>query len=225
MKVQKTEAIEDYLKAIHALQQEGGAPVSTSAVAQRLGVSAPAASAMIKKLAARGLARHERYRGVSLTRGGERVAVEVLRHHRLLEQYLAQRLGVGIDDVHQEAERLEHALSEELEALIDRELGYPTHDPHGDPIPDADLNVPQTPARTLGDLEPGEKSTVRRVPDRDRELLGYLSSLGLMPGAVVKLVSAAPFGGPLVVNVGGTEAAISAELAAVIGVAPPGDRV
>jgi DtxR family Mn-dependent transcriptional regulator len=219
-KMHQTEAIEDYLKAIYALQQEGGTPVSTSAVAERMAVSAPAASAMIKKLASRGLAQHERYRGVSLTPGGERVAVEVLRHHRLLEQFLAQRLGVGIDDVHQEAERLEHALSEELEALIDRELGYPTHDPHGDPIPDAELNLPQAPVRTLVDLEQGETSTVQRVPDRDRQLLGYLSSLGLMPGASVELVSAAPFDGPLVVKVGGAEAAISADLAATIGVGP-----
>ncbi len=218
--MQQTQAIEDYLKAIYALQQEDGTPVSTSAVAERMGVSAPAASAMVKKLASRGLARHERYRGVSLTPGGERVAVEVLRHHRLLEQFLAQRLGVGIDDVHQEAERLEHALSEELEALIDRELGYPTHDPHGDPIPDAELNLPQAPVRTLLDLEPGEASTVQRVPDRDRQLLGYLSSLGLMPGASVELVSAAPFDGPLVVKVGGVETAISADLAATIGVGP-----
>jgi DtxR family transcriptional regulator, Mn-dependent transcriptional regulator len=219
-KVQQTEAIEDYLKAIYALQQDGGTPVSTSAVAERMGVSAPAASSMMKKLASRGLARHELYRGVSLTRGGERVAVEVLRHHRLLEQYLAQRLGVGIDDVHHEAERLEHALSEELEALIDRELGYPTHDPHGHPIPDAELNVTEAPVRTLVDLEPGETSTVQRVPDHDRQLLGYLSSLGLMPGASVELVSAAPFGGPLIVIVGGAEAAISADLAATIGVTP-----
>ena len=217
--MQQTQAIEDYLKAIYALQ-EGGSPVATSAVAERMGVSAPAASAMIKKLASRGLARHERYRGVSLTPAGERVAVEVLRHHRLLEQFLAQRLGVGIDDVHEEAERLEHALSEELEALIDRELGYPTHDPHGDPIPDAELKLPQSPVRTLADLEPGEHSTVQRVPDRDRQLLGYLSSLGLMPGASVELVSAAPFRGPLVVNVDGAEAAISADLAATIGVGP-----
>ncbi len=219
-KVQQTEAIEDYLKAIYALQQDGGTPVSTSALAERMGVSAPAASSMIKKLASRGLARHELYRGVSLTRGGERVAVEVLRHHRLLEQYLAQRLGVGIDDVHHEAERLEHALSEELEALIDRELGYPTHDPHGHPIPDAELKVTEAPVRTLVDLEPGETSIVQRVPDHDRQLLGYLSTLGLMPGASVELVSAAPFGGPLIVIIGGAEAAISADLAATIGVGP-----
>jgi DtxR family Mn-dependent transcriptional regulator len=219
-KMQQTQAIEDYLKAIYALQQEAGTPVSTSAVAERMGVSAPAASAMIKKLASRGLAQHERYRGVSLTPGGELVAVEVLRHHRLLEQFLAQRLGLGIDDVHEEAERLEHALSEELEALIDRELGYPTHDPHGDPIPDAELNLPQASARTLVDLEPGETSTVQRVPDRDRQLLSYLSTLGLTPGASVELVSAAPFHGPLVVKVDGVEAAISADLAATIGVGP-----
>jgi DtxR family Mn-dependent transcriptional regulator len=219
-KMQQTEAIEDYLKTIYALQQDGGAPVSTSAVAVRMGVSAPAASAMIKKLASRGLAQHRLYRGVSLTPGGERVAVEVLRHHRLLEQFLAQRLGLGIDDVHEEAERLEHALSEELEALIDRELGYPTHDPHGDPIPDAELNLPQASARTLVDLEPGETSTVQRVPDRDRQLLSYLSTLGLTPGASVELVSAAPFHGPLVVKVDGVEAAISADLAATIGVGP-----
>jgi DtxR family Mn-dependent transcriptional regulator len=218
--MQQSQAIEDYLKAIYALQQDAGTPVSTSAVAERMGVSAPAASAMIKKLASRGLAQHERYRGVSLTPGGERAAVEVLRHHRLLEQFLAQRLGVGIDDVHQEAERLEHALSEELEALIDHELGYPTHDPHGDPIPDAELNLPQSSVRTLVDLEPGETSTVERVPDRDRQLLGYLSSLGLMPGASVKLVSAAPFGGPLVLKVGGTETPISGDLAALVGIAP-----
>src|SRR5260221_10280024 len=209
-KMQQTQAIEDYLKAIYALQQDAGTRVCRSAVAERMGVSAPAASAMIKKRASRGLAQHERYRGVFLTPGGERVAIEVLRHHRLLEQFVAKRLGVGIDDVHQEAERLEHALSEELEALIDRELGYPTHDPHGDPIPDAELNLPQAPVRTLVDLRPGEKSTVQRVPDRDRQLLGYLSSLGLMPGASVELVSAAPFDGPLVVKIDGVEAASAA---------------
>jgi DtxR family Mn-dependent transcriptional regulator len=218
MKQRQTKAIEDYLKTIYALQQDAGAPVSTSAVARRMGVSAPAASAMIKKLASRRLVRHERYRGVSLTRAGERAAVEVLRHHRLLEQYLAQRLGVGIDDVHAEAERLEHALSEELEELIDRELGFPTHDPHGDPIPDADLNVPETPARTLGDLEPGERASIRRVPDHDRTLLGYLSSLGLLPGQAVQLVSAAPFGGPVIVLADGVESPISPDLAALIGI-------
>jgi DtxR family Mn-dependent transcriptional regulator len=214
----QTHAIEDYLKVIYTLAHEEGAPVTTSAVARRMAVSAPAASAMVKKLASRGLARHERYRGVTLTRKGERVAVEVLRHHRLLEQYLASRLGVGIDEVHDEAEQLEHALSEELEARIDRELGFPTHDPHGHPIPDSELKVPRTRMRTLADLEPGEQATVRRVPDGDRQLLGYLSTLGLLPGRMIELVSASPFGGPLVLLASGVEYSVARDLAALIGV-------
>src|SRR5919197_2506872 len=171
----RSQAIEDYLKAIYALQQEQGIPVSTSAVAERMAVSAPAATTMVKKLASLGLVRHERYRGVTLTRTGELAAVEVIRHHRLLEQYLAQRLGLAIDEVHQEAERLEHALSEELEARIGEELGFPTHDPHGDPIPDASLRVEQSDLRPLDSLAAGEGATVSRVPDGDPDLLRYLS--------------------------------------------------
>jgi DtxR family Mn-dependent transcriptional regulator len=216
----RSQATDDYLKGIYALQQEQGARVSTSAVAARMKVSAPAATKMIQKLAALGLVEHERYRGVTLTRRGELAAVEMIRHHRLLEQYLAQRLGVAIDEVHQEAEQLEHALSEELEARIDQELGFPTHDPHGDPIPDADLRVPDASSRTLGDLTPGERATVRRVPDRDRQLLQYLSSMGLLPGRAVELRSAAPFDGPLVVVADGVERAISRDLAALVDVDP-----
>jgi DtxR family Mn-dependent transcriptional regulator len=134
-------AIQDYLKAIHNLQ-EGDRRVPVTAVAKALGVSAASASAMVKKLAALGLVAHEPYRGVRLTPAGERVAVEVIRHHRLLELYLAQTLGLELDAVHEEADRLEHVISEELEARIDRALGYPTHDPHGDPIPDANLEWP-----------------------------------------------------------------------------------
>jgi DtxR family Mn-dependent transcriptional regulator len=214
----RSQATEDYLKAIYALQHERGERVSTSAVAERMAVSAPAVTTMIKKLASLGLVRHERYRGVTLTPKGELAAVEIVRHHRLLEQYLAQRLGVAIDEVHQEAEELEHALSEELEARIDRELGFPTRDPHGDPIPDADLKLPAMSGRTLGELAPGERGTVQRVPDRDGQLLRYLSSVGLLPGRVVELLSAAPFGGPLVVLAGGAEFAISRDLAALIAI-------
>jgi DtxR family Mn-dependent transcriptional regulator len=214
----RSDAVEDYLKAIYALEREQGARVSTSAVAERMGVSAPAATGMLKKLAALRLVEYERYRGVKLTPAGELAAVEVLRHHRLLEQFLSQRLGVAIDQVHEEAEQLEHALSEELEARIDRELGFPTHDPHGDPIPDADLKLPLTAERTLGDLSPGEQATVKRVPDRDRQLLSYLSSVGLIPGRAVELLSAAPFGGPLVLLAGGAEFAISRDLASLIAI-------
>ena len=213
-----SDAIEDYLKAIYVLESGGEASVSTSAIAVRLGISQPAATSMVKKLASLGLARHERYRGVVLTPAGTRAAVEVIRHHRLLEKFLSEKLGLGIDDVHDEAERLEHALSEELEARIDRELGFPTHDPHGDPIPDADLNVLAAEVRSLADLEAGERGTVQRVPDRDREVLGYLSSLGLLPGRVVEVLSAAPFGGPLVVLAGGCEFAISRDLAGLVGI-------
>ena len=137
-----SDAIQDYLKTIYKLGIESER-VSTSAVAERQQVSAASASAMVKKLAALGLAEHAPYHGVTLTHAGEQVALEVIRHHRLLELYLAETLGIGVDDVHDEADRLEHALSEELEARIDKALGFPTHDPHGDPIPDANLEWPK----------------------------------------------------------------------------------
>jgi DtxR family Mn-dependent transcriptional regulator len=139
-----SESIQDYLKGIYKLQ-EAGSRVTITAVARNQGVSPASASAMVKKLAALDLLEHEPYRGARLTGAGERVAVEVIRHHRLLELYLAETLGVAVDDVHAEADRLEHVISEELEARIDSALGFPTHDPHGDPIPDADLNWPEQP--------------------------------------------------------------------------------
>jgi DtxR family Mn-dependent transcriptional regulator len=141
-----TDAIQDYLREIYKLG-EGGGRVSTNALAQEMGVSAASASAMVKKLAALDLVEHAPYKGVSLTKSGERVALEVIRHHRLLELYLAETLGIHVDDVHDEAIRLEHVLSEQLEARIDEALGYPTHDPHGDPIPDANLEWPENEAR------------------------------------------------------------------------------
>ena len=140
-----TDAIQDYLKEIYKLQAADG-PASVSALARSLGVSPASASAMVKKLAALELADHQPYGGVVLTPSGEQVALEIIRHHRLLELYLAQTLGVHVDDVHDEADRLEHVISEELEARIDRALGFPTHDPHGDPIPDAELRWPRSSA-------------------------------------------------------------------------------
>ena len=136
-----SESIQHYLREIYKLRNDEG-QASVSALARRLSVSDASASAMVKKLDALELARHERYGGVELTEAGERVAIEVIRHHRLLELYLAETLGVNVEDVHEEADRLEHVLSEELEGRIDQALGYPTHDPHGDPIPDADLKWP-----------------------------------------------------------------------------------
>src|SRR5215207_7846366 len=145
---------QDYLKEIHKLRLEGRR-ATTSAIAERMGVRP--ATAMVKKLAGLGLADHAPYRGVELTPAGDKVALEVIRHHRLLEQYLAQALGLPLDEVHIEADRLEHVLSEELEARIDRTLGYPTHDPHGDPIPDRKLKLDRSKLRTLANLEPGDR--------------------------------------------------------------------
>jgi DtxR family transcriptional regulator, Mn-dependent transcriptional regulator len=139
-----SQTAEDYLKEIYKLQTEEGR-ASTTALAKRVGVAPPSATSMVKKLAALKLVSHERYRGVTLTPAGEKAAIEVIRHHRLLEQYLSETLGVPVDEVHAEADRLEHALSEELEARIDESLGFPTHDPHGDPIPGADLRWPSEP--------------------------------------------------------------------------------
>jgi DtxR family transcriptional regulator, Mn-dependent transcriptional regulator len=211
-----TESIQDYLKEIYKLQADGRA--TTSGIAERIGVAPASVTAMLKKLAALGLVRHELYRGARLTKAGERIALETIRHHRLLEQYLAETLGLSIDEVHAEADRLEHALSEELEARIDESLGFPTHDPHGDPIPSATLEVDAQALRPLATLEPGQSATIRRVPDSDTELLRYLASLSLVPGERVKVAASAPFGGPVTVRAGAATHAISRELAARIGV-------
>ena len=173
---------------------------------------------MLKKLAALGLAEHSPYRGVELSDAGSKIALEVIRHHRLLEQYLAETLGVPIDAVHDEADRLEHVLSEELEARIDEQLGYPTHDPHGDPIPDAGLRIETKRLRSLDALEPGEQATISRVPDADSELLRYLAGLRLVPGGRVTMRRSEPFDGPVTVAVEGQEHAISRELAMQIGI-------
>ena len=207
-----TVAVQDYLKSIYALEAAGDR-VTTSALAGRMGVSAPSASAMTKRLAELGLVERSPYRGVALTEEGRRGALEVLRHHRLLERYLVDRLGLALDEVHAEAELLEHALSEELEAKIDAELGFPTHDPHGDPIPDRELRVSEGGSRTLCDLDVGDRAIVSRVPDADPELLRYLSELGLVPAAEVEIVSFAPFEGPVTMRTNMGDQAISRELA------------
>jgi DtxR family Mn-dependent transcriptional regulator len=211
-------AIQDYLKEIYKIQASGET-ATTTALAKRMGVAPSSATSMLKKLAALGLAEHAPYRGVELSEAGTKIALEIIRHHRLIEQYLAETLGLSIDAVHAEADRLEHVLSEELEARIDEQLGYPTHDPHGDPIPDAGLNVDRSPLRSLEALEPGEEATVRRVPDGDADLLRYLAKLALVPGGRVTMRRSEPFGGPLTVLVSGQEHAISRELAGQIGVA------
>jgi DtxR family transcriptional regulator, Mn-dependent transcriptional regulator len=210
-------AIQDYLKEIYKIQVSGER-ATTTAIARRMGVAPSSVTSMLKKLAALGLVEHAPYRGVELSEAGSKIALEVIRHHRLLEQYLAETLGLGIDAVHAEADRLEHVISEELEARIDEQLGYPTHDPHGDPIPDAGLNLDRTSLRSLEALVPGEQATVRRIPDGDAELLRYLAELTLVPGRRVTMRRSEPFGGPVTVDVDGSEHAISRELAGRIGV-------
>jgi DtxR family Mn-dependent transcriptional regulator len=196
-----SEAIQDYLKSIYTLQAVQGA-VSTSALAEAMGVSAPSATGMVKKLAGLKLLRHTRYQGVVLTRAGEKIALEVLRHHRLLELYLAQALGYSWDKVHAEAEKLEHAISEEFEEKIFEALGRPTLDPHGHPIPTREGTVEQREQELLSDLEPGATATIRQVSDGDADMLRYLGNLGLTPETAIEVVDKAPFDGPLTVRTG-----------------------
>src|SRR6476660_7092204 len=185
---QISSAVEDYAKAIYALEARGSGTVTTTAIAERMGVTAASASGMVRKLCELELVSHEPYKGVQLTAKGARVALEVLRHHRLLELYLAQDLGVPWDRVHQEAEVLEHVLSEELEELIAVKLGDPTVDPHGDPIPTRELEMPERETVALQTLDTGQGGTFVRVSDSDPAMLRYLSERGISPGSSFSVV-------------------------------------
>ena len=185
--------MEDYLKTIYELQRGSDGPVSTSAVAERLGVTAPTATSMIETLADRGLVEREKYKGARLTREGETVAIEVVRHHRLLETYLAEQLGYDWTEVHDEADRLEYHISEEFERRVAQQLGEPEIDPHGDPIPNETLDpVDEDRGDTLGERAEGEEVVVARVRDRDPEELAYLSDAGLTPGTRLVVEEVAP---------------------------------
>jgi len=215
-----SEAIQNYAKAIYALEQRGNGAVTNNALAERLGVTPASASSMVKKLDELGLVTHAPYKGVKLTGGGRRVALEVLRHHRLLELYLAESLGVPWDRVHDEAEVLEHVLSEELEELIAAKLGNPTHDPHGDPIPNAALELEEQPTQALASLATGSAGVFVRVSDSDPEMLRYLAQLGITPGARFEIVDRQPFGGPLFARFDGRVHALGGELAGAMRVEP-----
>jgi DtxR family Mn-dependent transcriptional regulator len=193
-------AVQDYAKAIWSLAQRSDEPVSTSALAERLGVAPASASAMVKRLESMGLVEREPYHGVQLTAAGERVALEVVRHHRLLELYLAEALGMSWDRVHEEAEVLEHAISPELSDLIAAKLGNPTHDPHGDPIPTAEGEIDDAPTRRLADLHPGDRGVFVRVSDSDPDMLRYLADRGIAPGDRFEVLEREPFDGPLTVR-------------------------
>jgi DtxR family transcriptional regulator, Mn-dependent transcriptional regulator len=209
----RTSAIEDYAKAIYALERRGSEPVTTNALAGRLGVTPGSASGMVKRLGELGLAEHRPYHGVSLTEDGRRVALEVMRHHRLLELYLVESLGVPWDRVHAEAEVLEHVLSEELEELIAAKLGDPTHDPHGDPIPTRELTIEEAPTQSLQSLAPGDRGTFARVSDSNPEMLRFLADRGIAPGGELEVIDKQPFDGPLFVRFGDDVHVLGGELA------------
>ena len=214
-----TPVVEDYLKAIWMLQQVE-APVSTSRIAERLGLTAAAVTAMIKRLAEHDLLRHEPYYGVRLTGAGEMAALRIIRRHRVLELFLVEKLGYEWDRVHDEAERLEHAASDELIERLARLLGEPERDPHGSAIPTAAGEVDRSAYPALGDLDPGDSRRVLEVQVQEPEQLRYLGSLNLRPGAQVQVVEKSPFEGPVSLSVNGAPAVISHSLAQRIRVRP-----
>lgn len=212
-------AVQDYVKAIYSLHARADGPVSTSAIAERLEVSAASASAMVKRLASLGLVRRQPYHGVELTPAGERVALQVIRHHRLLELYLAEALGMSWDRVHEEAEVLEHAISPALSQLIAEKLGNPTHDPHGDPIPTAGGVIEEAATRALADLDVGERGVFTRISDSDPEMLRYLSERGIAPGDRFEVIERQPFDGPLRLRFASGEQALGGMLVRMMRVA------
>lgn len=205
--------IQDYAKAVYALEARHGAAVSTNELADRLGVTPGSVSGMVRRLAELGLVEHEPYRGVRLTDQGRRVALEVLRHHRLIELFLASELGMPWDRVHDEAEVLEHVISEDLERLIAERLGHPTLDPHGDPIPTDAFVIEEGDTRSLDDLKAGDAGAFVRVSDSDPAMLRYLADHGIALGARIVVTDRQPFGGPVFVRVGDREVPLGGELA------------
>jgi DtxR family transcriptional regulator, Mn-dependent transcriptional regulator len=205
--ITRSPAVEDYCKAIFTLESRAEEPVATNALAERLGLTPGSVSAMLKRLGELGLIEHHPYRGVRLTEEGRMVALEVIRHHRLLELFLAETLEMPWDRVHAEAEVLEHVISEELEQLIAEALGHPTIDPHGDPIPNAELELHELETFPLERLQEGDGGVFVRVSDADPEMLRYLSSHGIAPGDRLYVRERQPFGGPLLVAFGEGEGA------------------
>ncbi|MFB6184625.1 MAG: metal-dependent transcriptional regulator [Haloarculaceae archaeon] len=208
--------MEDYLKAVYELQRQGEGPVSTSKLAELLDVTPPTATSMMEKLEDRGLVEREKYKGVTLSPEGETVALEVLRHHRLIETYLTEQLGYDWAAVHEEADRLEHHISEEFERRVAEVLGNPEVDPHGDPIPNVALDpLEEGVERTLYDCAEGDVVEVKRVRDRDAEELAYLDDAGITPGTTLEVVEVAPIG-MVTVDVGGSEVSLPDRIAKAI---------
>ena len=206
-------AIEDYCKALYALEARGEGPVGTSALAERLGVTPGSVSAMLRKLSELRILTLTPYHGVHLTAEGRRLALEVMRHHRLLELFLAEQLGMSWDRVHQEAEVLEHWLSEDLEAAIAEKLNHPKLDPHGDPIPSADLQIDEGSTVSLESMRPGDGGVFVRVSDSDPEMLRFLAERGIAPGEHLRVLEKQPFDGPVFLNIAGEDVVLGGRLA------------
>lgn len=196
-----SQSIEDYLKVIYILETEGK-PATTTHIAEALDVSSASVTNMVKKLARMNLLEHESYKGASLTQAGQKIALEILRHHRLLELYLKEVMGYSWDEVHEEAEKLEHHISEQFEDRIAELLNDPSYDPHGDPIPSKDGVVPKMAQLAIIDAEEQESYFIGRVKDQDPELLRYLEKIGIIPGVKIKVLEKAPFKGPIKVLLG-----------------------
>jgi DtxR family transcriptional regulator, Mn-dependent transcriptional regulator len=207
-----TAPVEDYLKVIFELESTGGV-AGTNEIAAELGFAPASVSGMVRRLASQGLITHERYRGVRLTKAGRRAALRTIRRHRVIEAYLARALGYPWDRVHDEAERLEHAASDELIDRMAAAIGEPTTDPHGAPIPTREGTLDDPPLRALDEIRVGERVSVQRVGDRDPGQLRYLAELGITPGREIEVVSRAPFDGPIELRVGRTTRAIGPALA------------
>lgn len=210
-----TRSVEDYLKAIYRLSPEGRA-ASTSEIAHLLELSPPSVSGMVKRLSELGLLEHLPYKGVQLTAEGRRAALRMVRRHRLIEAYLVEFLGYSWDVVHEEAERLEHAVSDKLVERMAAALGHPTVDPHGDPIPTADGSVEELASTPLAALQVGDIAEIVRVAEGESERLRYLATLGLRPGAVVTVLDRQPFGGPLTIETRGEVQVVGQALANVL---------
>ncbi|MDQ2909270.1 MAG: metal-dependent transcriptional regulator [Candidatus Eremiobacteraeota bacterium] len=213
------ESTEEYLEAIYRLEKEGPG-VTTSALASELGVAAASVSGMLKKLASDGYIEHRARGEAKLTRAGLAVGVRVVRRHRLAECLLTQMLGMSWDEVHSEACRLEHAISDRVEERLVAVLGDPQHCPHGQPIPSTDLSDPERPGVPLAQIAIGDAATVHGVTEELSEMLRYLAEIGLRPGVCVQVIEKAPLAGPVTVSVDGTARAISLELARSITVLP-----
>jgi len=218
-----TQPVEDYLKAIYAIGK-GSGPAATNEIAQRLALAPASVSGMVRRLADQGLLAYERYHGVRLTERGRRAALRTLRRHRVIEAYLARALGMSWDRVHDEAERLEHAASDELIDRMAATIGEPIVDPHGAPIPTRDGAVDETEHTSLAEMAVGATGVVARVTDEDPQMLRYLGELSIRPGKQVTVKARAPFDGPITLALGKRELSIGPALAAHVLVAPVRDR-